>query len=62
MIFDTTLNLQKYAIEDHLELFGVIVHAGDAAYGHYWVFLKVDGGWFKFNDANVNEVIVNFYW
>lgn len=37
------------------ELYGVLVHEGiKAESGHYYVYLKVDGQWYKFNDQEVS--------
>ena len=37
------------------QLYGVLVHEGKKAEsGHYYVYLKVDGQWYKFNDQEVS--------
>ena len=40
------------------ELFGVLVHQGDATFGHYYCFLRpsTDPQWFEFNDSVVRRV------
>lgn len=40
------------------ELFGVLVHQGDATFGHYYCFLRpsTDPQWFEFNDSTVRLV------
>lgn len=40
------------------ELIGVLVHTGNAGFGHYYAFIKhfVDGKWYKFNDEHVTPV------
>lgn len=40
------------------ELIGVLVHTGNAGFGHYYAFIKnfVDGKWYKFNDEHVTAV------
>lgn len=36
-------------------LYGVLVHEGSKAEsGHYYVYLKVNGQWYKFNDQEVS--------
>lgn len=42
------------------ELFGVLVHAGDASFGHYYTYLRptVDQIWYKFNDSAVTHVSI----
>jgi ubiquitin C-terminal hydrolase len=37
------------------DLFGVLVHAGEAHEGHFWAFLRTSTSpdWFEFNDSNV---------
>lgn len=38
-------------ISDPYDLYAVLVHEGtQASSGHYYVVLKVNGEWFKFND------------
>lgn len=56
MTYDASMRV----IDTEFYLYGVIVHAGDANYGHYWIFLLVRGVWFKFNDSNTTEVIILF--
>jgi hypothetical protein len=39
------------------ELFGVLVHSGTSAAGHYFAYLRTGGGrWHQFNDSSVREV------
>lgn len=39
------------------QLYGVLVHEGGKAdSGHYYVYLNIDGKWFKFNDEIVLKV------
>ena len=38
------------------QLYGVLVHEGSKAEsGHYYVYLKVEGQWYKFNDQEVSR-------
>lgn len=38
------------------ELYAVVVHEGfNAEHGHYYVFAKDDGQWYKFNDSHVTK-------
>lgn len=59
-------NLEKTQNEIHhkrkeskwtYELFGVLVHSGNATFGHYFVYLRLppENKWFKFNDSHVIE-------
>lgn len=67
--FPTTLNLDKYLAPDAprptpalYELFGVLVHRGELARGHYYAFFKLpssaEGGqrWYRFDDSRVSLV------
>lgn len=40
------------------ELMAVLVHSGNASFGHYYAFIKyfMDGNWYKFNDEYVHQV------
>jgi uncharacterized UBP type Zn finger protein len=39
------------------ELYAVLVHEGSqASSGHYYVFIRLEGQWFRFNDEHVEEV------
>jgi uncharacterized UBP type Zn finger protein len=35
-----------------------LITAGQANYGHYWIYIRdhVDNKWWKYNDTNVTEV------
>uniref|UniRef100_A0A8D0HGX1 Ubiquitin carboxyl-terminal hydrolase 24 n=1 Tax=Sphenodon punctatus TaxID=8508 RepID=A0A8D0HGX1_SPHPU len=51
---------KKVAPTENYELFGVIVHSGQAHAGHYYSFIKDrrgcgKGKWYKFNDTVVEE-------
>eukprot|EP01117_Protostelium_nocturnum_P014439 TRINITY_DN5491_c0_g1_i1.p1 TRINITY_DN5491_c0_g1~~TRINITY_DN5491_c0_g1_i1.p1 ORF type:complete len:1424 (-),score=574.98 TRINITY_DN5491_c0_g1_i1:1578-5423(-) len=43
------------------ELYAILVHSGNAGYGHYYAYLKnfTDGNWYKFNDERVDFVSQN---
>ena len=37
------------------QLYGVLVHEGSKAEsGHYYVYLQIQGNWYKFNDQEVS--------
>jgi len=40
------------------ELYSVLIHSGSAFGGHYYAYVKshIDGKWYNFNDAFVNEI------
>ncbi len=40
----------------HHDLFAVFCHSGGPDSGHYWVFLKSNGEWSKYNDSHVHEL------
>ncbi|PRP83426.1 putative ubiquitin carboxyl-terminal hydrolase [Planoprotostelium fungivorum] len=44
--------------ENTYELFAILVHSGNAGYGHYYVYIKnfADAKWYKFNDETVTFV------
>lgn len=37
------------------ELTNVVIHSGEAGSGHYYVYGKNQGNWFKFNDRQVTQ-------
>jgi hypothetical protein len=56
--FPDDLDLTKYVIgarESYAyELFGVLVHSGNAATSHHFAFLRLQGQWYHFNDSVVS--------
>lgn len=48
-------SIHKDAKNKRYKLFGVVVHSGAVADGHYYCYLNIDG-WFKFNDTIVTRV------
>jgi ubiquitin C-terminal hydrolase len=64
-LFPVTLDLSKYLWDNNehegstmYELFGVLVHSGNGATGHYYAFLRTSPArtWFEFNDSRVTQV------
>ncbi|KAH0795975.1 Clan CA, family C19, ubiquitin hydrolase-like cysteine peptidase [Histomonas meleagridis] len=61
--FPKEIDLSEFLAEDSkgkpavFELFGVLVHAGNAFAGHYYSFLrtKLDNQWYEFNDSDVSK-------
>ncbi|OHT04300.1 hypothetical protein TRFO_28240 [Tritrichomonas foetus] len=57
--FEKSKNEEKLSNDDYLyELFGVLVHQGNAFMGHYFAYLRPTPNhkWFKFNDSTVSHV------
>ena len=60
--FDTILNINDYFDTDLFEgksnfiLKGTINHIGKLTFRHYFCFIIIEGGWFKFNDSNVEKI------
>lgn len=52
---DGDVDKDKASMEHDLELLAVLVHAGSAAAGHYFAFIREPGTgrWLKFNDSSV---------
>ena len=57
------LNLSEYCVEKPqpdvkqiYELFGVVVHEGSISTGHYTVYIKNSGHWYKCDDSVVSLV------
>lgn len=38
------------------QLKAIINHIGNASFGHYTTFIKIDGDWFGFNDSQVSKI------
>lgn len=47
--------IHKQKNKKDYKLFGVVVHSGAVADGHYYCYLNIDG-WYKFNDSVVMKV------
>lgn len=60
----TQENLNKKEFKEdsyyQYDLKGIIVHVGNADYGHYYSFIKHEGEWFEFNDIRVRKVEYNY--
>lgn len=62
LTFPQTLDMSQYIENKHekmiYELFGIIVHAGDPTFGHYFAYCRptIDKKWFLFNDNLVRLV------
>lgn len=58
--FDEIINLDKYSLEDdnvsaEYALYAVLVHSGTHLNGHYLVYIKINGAWNCFDDAEVTK-------
>ncbi|EAL47296.1 ubiquitin carboxyl-terminal hydrolase domain containing protein [Entamoeba histolytica HM-1:IMSS-B] len=55
-----TLDLSKYMKNKNLNgeyhLNGVVIHTGNAGYGHYFSYILNDGKWIEFNDSRVSYI------
>ena len=72
--FENKLNIKNYTIDKNdkskkdenyeYNLIGIVVHSGTAQFGHYYSVINSKltnekGPWFKFNDMNVSEYLIN---
>ena len=59
--FPEELDLQDYVIDEKksqetkYRLFGILIHIGNASFGHYEALMLVNGRWLLFNDNQVSE-------
>lgn len=58
---DMTNNVIGYNKNEYnYELYGIVEHLGGSIFGgHYLAYIKVNGGWYKFNDTNVTKLNTN---
>eukprot|EP01116_Phalansterium_solitarium_P018807 TRINITY_DN5104_c0_g1_i3.p1 TRINITY_DN5104_c0_g1~~TRINITY_DN5104_c0_g1_i3.p1 ORF type:complete len:1258 (-),score=480.84 TRINITY_DN5104_c0_g1_i3:52-3825(-) len=55
---DAIMTDKSPALDSKYELYGVLVHSGNAGFGHYYAYIKnfADGKWYKFNDEQVTAI------
>ena len=59
---ETRVDLGQTKLDYNYILQGIVVHSGTANFGHYYSYIKVEGTWMSFNDADVRvfDLLDNF--